>query len=626
MKTKIVGIIVCMLLIMTVVSAIGSESINKNNVEDHPTLKDTDIIVEDGTEYWALLIVVGEYAGSPEYWTDAFRELDHMYEMLLDSDWWSEDHIKVIKGRDATATNIIQGFRWLDQMDDDDDISLVFISTHGGSLPYDIPPVDEADGSDEVLATFWGFAYPLTRIWDDELNLLLSLLDSQGVCVIVDSCHSGGFNDPPFFNRENLGSLHHHVNRDNLIVSHRVWNEGFSEEIGGNGRVVLMACGEEELSSGTDFIHYLIEGLMGFGDANMDGICSAEEAFQYMKSRVEGWQFPTIYDGYPGELPLTTVTNSQKPVYTSHWQDGNKIRELKSDKNVLSLPSPGNSAVCGYITDSSNGEPIENVKAVIEWYPTQSSYQGIEIINYTDSTGFYRFNVEAGFITLFFIPEEYYIDIVFFFHKIGENEILWVNRSLLRCYPEISVVRGYITDALTHEPVKNAGIIVVWNDGLQHIDWNVTYCDSLGFYLCNVAVGEISIIAERGGYHEDWTYRTDVGENETVWINHSLLPTQINSRIAKPLKALYVNDRRIMPFSLPVIIGGIDVEIEASDYWHGIDKIEFYIDEELQTIITSRPYIWRWDKMAFGKKTLKVVAYNDLGNTASDELTLWKFF
>ena len=46
-----------------------------------------------------------------------------MYEMLLDSDWWSEDHIKVIKGRDATATNIIQGFRWLDQMDDDDDNS-----------------------------------------------------------------------------------------------------------------------------------------------------------------------------------------------------------------------------------------------------------------------------------------------------------------------------------------------------------------------------------------------------------------------------------------------------------------------------------------------------------------------
>jgi len=87
MQNRIVSILVVMLLIMTVVSAIGSESINKNNVEDHPALKDTDIIVENGTEYWALLIVVGEYAGSPEQWTDWFRELDHMYEMLLDSDW-----------------------------------------------------------------------------------------------------------------------------------------------------------------------------------------------------------------------------------------------------------------------------------------------------------------------------------------------------------------------------------------------------------------------------------------------------------------------------------------------------------------------------------------------------------
>lgn len=621
---KLIGILVSMLIIITIFPVSESKSFCKNNVENHLVFKNTDIIAGDGTEYWALLIVVGEYADSPEQWTEWFREIDHMYDMLLESEWWSEDHIKVIKGRDATVSNIIQGLRWLNQMDDSDDISLVYIATHGFSLSYDIPPVDEADGFDEALVTYWGVAYPSAFLWDDELNLLLSLLDSQGVCVIVDSCHSGGFNDPPFFNRETVDNLYNHVNRDNLIVSYRVWNEGFAEEIDGNGRVVLMACREEEVSSGTEFIHYLIEGLMGFGDANLDGICSAEEAFQYMKSRVEGWQFPTIYDGYPGELPLTTVTNSQKPVYTSHWQGGNKIRELKSDKNVLGLPSPGNSTVCGYITDSSNGEPIENVKVDFWWYPTELSSQGLEIINYTDSTGFYRINVEAGFITLFFTPEEYYIDIVFFFHKIGENEILWVNRSLLRCYPEISVIRGHITDALTHEPVKNAKVIVVWNDGLQHIDWNVTNCDSLGYYLCNVAVGEISIIAERGGYHGDWTYRMDVRENETVWINHSLLPKQINLCIAEPLKALYVNDRRIMPFSLPMIIGGIDVKIDASDYWHGIDKIEFYIDEELQTIITSRPYIWRWDKMAFGKKTLKVVAYSNIGYTAVDELTLWK--
>ena len=615
MQNRIVSILVVMLLIMTVVSAIGSESINKNNVEDHPALKDTDIIVENGTEYWALLIVVGEYAGSPEQWTDWFRELDHMYEMLLDSGWWSEDHIKVIKGRDATATNIIQGFRWLDQMDDDDDISLVYIATHGDSLPFDIPPYDEADGSDEVLATFWGFAYPSTLIWDDELNLLLNLLDSQGVCVIVDSCHSGGFNDPPYWNRETMKNAHHYSNEGKSFDPPKAWNDGLAEDIGGQGRVVLMSCREEELSSGTDFIHYLIEGLMGFGDANMDGICSAEEAFNYMESRTGGWQHPTIYDGYPGELPLTGASKESISVdtYCRKWKENN--RELESGKNVLVLPPPENSVVCGYITDASNGEPIENAKAVIYWYSDPS--HGVEKIDYTDSDGFYSISGTAGHITLFFTAEGYFMEPVFLFHEIGENETLWVNRSLKRHPPETSMVCGYITSAVTHKPVENASVST---------EWNLTYCDSSGFYLCNVAAGEISIFVEKNGYSRDWTYRMDVRENETVWINLSLFPEQIKTRIDKPLKALYVNNRIVMPFSTPVIIGKMDVEVSASDYWNGIDRVELYIDNELQATITSWPYRWIWDSIAFGKKTLRVAAYNDLGNTASDELTLWKFF
>ena len=192
-----------------------------------------------------------------------------------------------------------------------------------------------------------------------------------------------------------------------------------------------------------------------------------------------------------------------------------------------------------------------------------------------------------------------------------------MNRSLKRHPPETSMVCGYITNAVTHEPVENARVST---------EWNLTYCDSSGFYLCNVAAGEISIFVEKNGYSRDRTYRRDVRENKTVWINLSLFPEQIKTRIDKPLKALYVNNRIVMPSSTPVVIGKIDVEVSASDYWNGIDKIEFYVDNDLQATITSWPYRWIWDSTAFGKKTLRVVAYNDLGNTASDELTLWKFF
>jgi len=87
----------------------------------------------------------------------------------------------------ATIFNIIQGLRWLDKMEDSDDISMVFITTHGFPLDIDIPPLDEEDGADEGLISYWGFAFPNLFIWDDQLNFLLNRLESQGVCLI------GGF-------------------------------------------------------------------------------------------------------------------------------------------------------------------------------------------------------------------------------------------------------------------------------------------------------------------------------------------------------------------------------------------------------------------------------------------------
>lgn len=138
-----------------------------------------------------------------------------------------------------------------------------------------VPPFDESDGKDE------------TCIWDDELNFLLNKLDSKGVAVIIDSCHSGGFSDTT------------------------KWMKGFADDIERKGRVILMSCGEEELSYGSYFTDYIIEGLEG-ADFNNDGMCSAEEAFGYAEPKILDiakqldveWH-PQIYDDYEGELNLT---------------------------------------------------------------------------------------------------------------------------------------------------------------------------------------------------------------------------------------------------------------------------------------------------------------------------------
>ena len=118
--------------------------------------------------------------------------------------------------------------------------------------------------------SYWGFAYPNLYIWDDQLNFYLNRLESYGVCLIVDSCYAGGFNDPPDWNLS-IQSVNpfNQIQTDQAITK---WIQGFGEEVRGQGRVVLMASCEDEVSYSGGFAPYLIDGFRGFGDTNMDGV------------------------------------------------------------------------------------------------------------------------------------------------------------------------------------------------------------------------------------------------------------------------------------------------------------------------------------------------------------------
>jgi hypothetical protein len=252
------------------------------------------------TDYWALLIAVGVYEDHPEQDRPSMlREVDDLYNKLLVSSHWKETNIKVIKGENATFWNIFKGFQWLNQKEGKDDFSLIYISTHGGQLTRDMFPWDEKDKSDEVLVSYRGFKYPWTNIRDDLLNLLLSLLDSQGVCVVVDSCYAGGFNDPPYFK----------TGIRNRGINPKRWMVDFTEDLKGDGRVVLMSCEEDELSYAGIFSPLLIEALTGYADADEDRLVSAEESFVYIVENIDPLyeMHPIIYDGYAGDIQLTEV-------------------------------------------------------------------------------------------------------------------------------------------------------------------------------------------------------------------------------------------------------------------------------------------------------------------------------
>ena len=92
--------------------------------------------------------------------------------------------------------------------------------------------------------------------------------------------------------------------------------------------------------------------------------------------------------------------------------------------------------------------------------------------------------------------------------------------------------------------------------------------------------------------------------------------------IVKPKENhLYVFDKEIMPsiFGNTFIIGKITIKANACGK-NGIEKVEFYIDDELKFTDYDMPYDWPWNEKAFGNRELKVIAYDIKENKAAEKI------
>ena len=305
--------VICLIILVTIgslyparIDAIQASSI-LNSANTKEIIQSTGI-TDENTNYWALLVAVGVYKNTPVMDRPTMLyEIDNLYTTLLSSQNWKENNIRIIAGENATLLNIFQGFKWLDQMEGEDDTCLVYLTTHGFPILADLPPFDETDNMDEALATYTGFlpynnpwsweplANPFGIITDDVINFFLNNLEAKGVCMIVDSCYSGGFNDNWKYGYKDLPPL-------------ALKNKGSMEITQDTNRITLTSVGEKEISWGSYFSHFLVEGMKGYADRNRDGVCSVEEIFRYATPFVLSFGLnPQIFDEYPGELPLIEI-------------------------------------------------------------------------------------------------------------------------------------------------------------------------------------------------------------------------------------------------------------------------------------------------------------------------------
>jgi hypothetical protein len=104
-------------------------------------------------------------------------------------------------------------------------------------------------------------------------------------------------------------------------------------------------------------------------------------------------------------------------------------------------------------------------------------------------------------------------------------------------------------------------------------------------------------------------------------------------KITSPIRGfLYVNfwdiiTRKIPIFIVTIIVGRIEVTATATDSQSGVDRVEFYIDDEYKANDTTAPYTWIWlEGWNFYPYKLKVIAYDNVGNQKSADMKVWKIF
>jgi len=304
MKLSIVALsIICIILMISpaCTAGLGSLNLRKKNTQPQGTMQ---------SQYWALMCAAGVYENAPEQNRDTMQPAcENLTNVLLASpSYWQASNIHVLKGDQVILQNLIKELLWLRKNSKSEDYVLVYITTHGSQLrrnglPWDIPPKDEPDGMDEFLIMYNGFNKRYGIIWDDLLNFFLSIINCKGMCLIIDSCYSGGFNDNP-------------VNiLEQQKYSAESFVKGFVDTLAAPGRVVLMSSSENEISYGSDFTNWISNGLEGWADLNLlgasgnnDGIVSAQETFrltQFWFNLLGSYQHPTISDTFGAEFPLT---------------------------------------------------------------------------------------------------------------------------------------------------------------------------------------------------------------------------------------------------------------------------------------------------------------------------------
>jgi PKD repeat protein len=118
---------------------------------------------------------------------------------------------------------------------------------------------------------------------------------------------------------------------------------------------------------------------------------------------------------------------------------------------------------------------------------------------------------------------------------------------------------------------------------------------------------------------------TTVSTSKTIMIHlKDTTPPQIN--LTTPGRYIYVKGIPIIRFFRPIIFGKINISFNVTDNHSDILFIRLFINDILMESWTQSPISWHWTTREYGKRIIKIEAYDTSGNIHTLETTIWKFF
>ncbi len=234
---------------------------------------------------WALVVGVASYEHMP-----ALRYADDdawlFYSNLISTSGAAvaEGQVNILIDESATRENILNGLESLSEKAGENDLVIFYYSGHGYEGAF--LPID-----------YDGFT---NKLFHSEVNSILAKTKAKQKICIADACHSGSLFAAKGASQEAFLNLYREFT-----------------SVANNGTALMLSSKSKETSLESKglrhgvFTYFLVKGLKGAADSNLDKTLELQELFDYVYQSVREYtakmQTPSLNGNFDPKFPIRSL-------------------------------------------------------------------------------------------------------------------------------------------------------------------------------------------------------------------------------------------------------------------------------------------------------------------------------